>query len=392
MGRTDAEGDRSFLEWPPNMSLALSTLIYEWRRYLAAVMALALAGVLMLALSGLFVGLLSSFTAVIDRSRGQLIIMMADATSMAGPSSGLPARVLPLIYRHPDVVEVRDLPGDFGRFLGPGETEPKMVNIMIVDTAPDSVTLPIDFSESLRTSLSVPFNIAVDTSALRQLGVEVGDEASLNGRTVRVAALLTNYPNMQAPNIVMSRQTHRLMAAVNDSQIGQLMVRVRNPAEAERVRDELNTMADGQYRAWTKTELSRETLRAVMQEGLIATMLGFASSLGFIIGVAITWQTLRGAILANIKEFASLRALGVSMGDLRWVVIELSFWVGVAGVALSGVMMAALTFVAGANGVPMAYQLPSLIQTGILLLLIAVGSGALTLGALNKGEPADLLR
>ena len=374
------------------MSLALSTLIYEWRRYLAAVMALALAGVLMLALSGLFVGLLSSFTAVIDRSRGQLIIMMADATSMAGPSSGLPARVLPLIYRHPDVVEVRDLPGDFGRFLGPGETEPKMVNIMIVDTAPDSVTLPIDFSESLRTSLSVPFNIAVDTSALRQLGVEVGDEASLNGRTVRVAALLTNYPNMQAPNIVMSRQTHRLMAAVNDSQIGQLMVRVRNPAEAERVRDELNTMADGQYRAWTKTELSRETLRAVMQEGLIATMLGFASSLGFIIGVAITWQTLRGAILANIKEFASLRALGVSMGDLRWVVIELSFWVGVAGVALSGVMMAALTFVAGANGVPMAYQLPSLIQTGILLLLIAVGSGALTLGALNKGEPADLRR
>ena len=374
------------------MSLALSTLIYEWRRYLAAVMALALAGVLMLALSGLFVGLLSSFTAVIDRSRGQLIIMMADATSMAGPSSGLPARVLPLIYRHPDVVEVRDLPGDFGRFLGPGETEPKMVNIMIVDTAPASVTLPIDFSESLRTSLSVPFNIAVDTSALRQLGVEVGDEASLNGRTVRVAALLTNYPNMQAPNIVMSRQTHRLMAAVNDSQIGQLMVRVRNPAEAERVRDELNTMADGQYRAWTKTELSRETLRAVMQEGLIATMLGFASSLGFIIGVAITWQTLRGAILANIKEFASLRALGVSMGDLRWVVIELSFWVGVAGVALSGVMMAALTFVAGANGVPMAYQLPSLIQTGILLLLIAVGSGALTLGALNKGEPADLLR
>ena len=231
MGRADAEGDRSFLEWPPNMSLALSTLIYEWRRYLAAVMALALAGVLMLALSGLFVGLLSSFTAVIDRSRGQLIIMMADATSMAGPSSGLPARVLPLIYRHPDVVEVRDLPGDFGRFLGPGETEPKMVNIMIVDTAPDSVTLPIDFSESLRTSLSVPFNIAVDTSALRQLGVEVGDEASLNGRTVRVAALLTNYPNMQAPNIVMSRQTHRLMAAVNDSQIGQLMPEFNDLAE-----------------------------------------------------------------------------------------------------------------------------------------------------------------
>jgi putative ABC transport system permease protein len=36
------------------MSLALSTLLYEWRRYLAAIIALALAGVLMLALGAMF--------------------------------------------------------------------------------------------------------------------------------------------------------------------------------------------------------------------------------------------------------------------------------------------------------------------------------------------------
>jgi len=37
------------------MSLALSTLLYEWRRYLAAIIALALAGVLMLALGAMFI-------------------------------------------------------------------------------------------------------------------------------------------------------------------------------------------------------------------------------------------------------------------------------------------------------------------------------------------------
>jgi putative ABC transport system permease protein len=374
------------------MSLALSTLIYEWRRYLAAVIALALAGVLMLALSGLFVGLLSSFTAVIDRSRGQIIVMMADASSMQGPSSGLPKRVLPLVYRHPEVVEVQDIPGDFGQLYGPGATEPKMVNIMVVDTAPEAVTLPVDFTEENRLSLQAPFNIGVDVSAMKQLGVKVGDEASLNGKTVRIATTLKNYANMQAPNVVMSRQTQRLMGRMNDEQLGQLMVKIKNPADAERVRDELNAMADGQYRAWTKKELSDETLKEVMQEGLIAMMMGFASTLGFIIGVAITWQTLRGAILANIKEFASLRALGVSMGDLRLVIMELSFWVGVAGVAMSAAFMLALTAIAGINGIPMGYQPASLIQTGVLLLLIAIGSGALTLGALNKGEPSDLLR
>jgi putative ABC transport system permease protein len=60
-------------------------------------------------------------------------------------------------------------------------------------------------------------------------------------------------------------------------------------------------------------------------------MLGFSAFLGLLIGVVITWQTLRGAIMANIKEFAALRALGVSMGDLRNIVMELGFWVGIVG-------------------------------------------------------------
>jgi hypothetical protein len=41
---------------------------------------------------------------------------------------------------------------------------------------------------------------------------------------------------------------------------------------------------------------------------------------------------------------------------------------------------------------PMGYEPVSLLTTGMLLLLISIGSGALTLGALKKGEPADLLK
>jgi len=50
---------------------------------------------------------------------------------------------------------------------------------------------------------------------------------------------------------------------------------------------------------------------------------------GVFIGIVITWQTLQGAILANIKEFASLRALvsrwgacGSSHGIELWVVLR----------------------------------------------------------------------
>ena len=379
------------------MSLALSTLLFEWRRYLAAVIALALAGVLMLAVSAMFIGILQSFTATIDKSRAQIIILPANASSLGGPGGGggaLPKRVVPLIYRHPEVVEVQDLPGDFGRFYGPGKTSPSMVNIMVIDTSPNGVTLPDDFTDDMRRAIEPPYNVGVDISAVNQLGVKLGDEATINGRTVRVALIMEGYANSQAPGVVMSRQTQRLMGTANDDAFGLLMVRIKNTSEkdAKRVAEELNALADGQYKAWTKEPLAAATVKDAMSEGLLAIILGFMSVIGFVIGVVITWQTLRGAILANIKEFASLRALGVSIGQLRGVVMELSFWVGILGIAASAVLMVGITFLAKSANIPMGFELGSSLQTAFLLLIISVMSGALTLGALKKGEPADLLK
>jgi putative ABC transport system permease protein len=162
--------------------------------------------------------------------------------------------------------------------------------------------------------------------------------------------------------------------------------------DVERIRNELNAMSDGLYRAWTKPELTESTSRVLMQTGFIAILLNSVRVVGFIIGVVITWQTLRGAILANIKEFASLRALGVSIGQLRGVVMELSVWVGLLGIVASAVLMIGINFLAGMVNLPMGYEPVSLLTTGMLLLLISIGSGALTLGALKKGEPADLLK
>ncbi len=376
------------------MSLALSTLVYEWRRYMAAVLSLAVAGVLMLALAGVFVGIIQSFTASIDRSRAQVMILSAETETFSGPGGGeaIPARVMPLIYRHPDVVDVADMQQGFGQFYGPGATQPDFANILVIDTEPNAVTLPTDFTEEMRQTLEVPFNVAVDRSSLNSLGVKLGDLASLNGRTVRIALILRGYANSQASNVVMSRQTYRLLGQYNDDQLGMLAVRIKDPSKAEEVRDELNAMADEQYRAWTKPELSDAMANDVLSTGFLAMILNFMNAIGFVIGVAITMMTLRGAILANIKEFASLRALGASLADLRWVVMELSFWVGVVGIAVAGVAIFALMGVANASNIPMGFRMSSLIQTAILLLAIAVGSGAMTLGALKKGEPADLLR
>ncbi len=379
------------------MSLALATVIYEWRRYLAAVVALAFSGLLVLAQVGMFVGIGKAFTATIDRSRADLMILPAKAESLMN-TGGMPRRVMPLIYSHPDVVAVSDMDDDGGLFsnLADGTDKKKLrswVQITSVETARDALTLPTDFDENMREALSEPYAVAIDKSALGRLGVKLGDKAALDGHAVKVAAVTTTYPNMMQPQIIVSRQTLRLLGKARPAnRIGPMFVKIRDPARAELVRDQLNAMADGRFRAWTRAELSRANDQSMMKEQFIGVMLGFSMFLGLLIGIGITSQTLRGAILANVKEFASLRALGVSMGSLRWIVLELSLWVGVAGLGATAVLVTLVAFVAGNGGVPMSFPLSNIISTGVFLLFIAMLSGLMSLGVLKKSQPADLLR
>ncbi len=380
------------------MSLALATLIYEWRRYLAAVIALAFSGVLIFAQIGMFTGIVHALTATIDRSRAQVIIMppKMDALIGSGPTN-LPARIAPLIYMHPQVAEVASVDGAGGSWSNiPDAGEKKVTQYVLmrmVDPRPGAVTLPLDYDEATRVALMAPYAVAIDRSALKRLGVKPGDKAMLSGRTVRVAAVLEGYGDINQVTVVMSRDTMRMLGAGGrDGSTGPLMVALKDPRQTLAVRDQLNTTSGGAYRAWTREELTAANERALLKQQIVGVILGFSAVLGFLIGVGVTSQTLRGAVLANIREFASLRALGVSVGSLQLVVLEMSFWIGLLGLAIAGLATWGISSLATQYGVTMIFPAAWISVISIVLLVIAFGSGAMSMGVLHKSEPADLLR
>ena len=380
------------------MSLALSTLLYEWRRYMAAVMALALSGVLVLAMTGVFIGIGKGFTAQIERSRADVMVLQPGAKNIMSGPSGVPRRFIPLVYNHDEVVEVQPLDGAGGSFQSVRDVDPtqsqadrakagsaKMnyVQTRIIDTTPDAVTIPVDYSQELVDALRQPYTVAVDETDLPKLGVSLGEKALYNGQTVTLVGVTRGYPNMMQPTVIMSRDTLRMVGQADTGpRVGPLMVKLSDPARAEAVARELNAMGNGQWRAWTRTELAEANAAGMFEEGILV----------IIIGVAITWQTLRGAIMANIKEFASLRALGVGMGSLRRIVLELSFWVGIVGVAAAIFLTWLVSLLAAANAVIIALPFMLLVVVGGGLIVISMLSGLLSLGILKNSQPADLLR
>ena len=379
------------------MSLALATLIYEWRRYLAAVIALAFSGMMVMAFSGVFAGIIHSDLATWERSPADLIILPANVKSLVNNNSSLPARVKPLIYLAPEVVDVEPISSSGAEWINvarPGQRQvQKFVQIFGVEPTAGSVTLPTDYTEAERIALMEPGAVAIDASAQAQLGVKLGDKASLNGQTVWVRALLHNYASAEQPIVVASHQTMRQLGMDREGlRVGPLMVSVRDPKRAAAVRDQLNAMAHGAYRAWTLKEFNQANEQAVMSQQIVGLLLGFSVFLAVLIGIGVTSQTLRGAILSNIREFASLRALGISMGSLRLIVMELSFWAGVAGLLLALAFTAGIAALAGGVGLPIVVRLPTVTWVCGMMMVIAVISGAMAMGILKKSQPADLLR
>lgn len=114
--------------------------------------------------------------------------------------------------------------------------------------------------------------------------------------------------------------------------------------------------------------------------------------LGFIVGVVITSQTLMAAIVSALREYATLRALGVSSGSLRAVVLEQSFWIGVVGLCIAALV--SVLIAAGAELFYVTFTIPLVAAAGILLLvmIITLLSGLSALRALNRAEPFTLLR
>jgi len=379
------------------MSLALRTLIYEFPRYLAAITALAMSGLMVLFFVGVFAGIIHSDLATSERSPADLIIMPAKMTSVVNTNISLPSRILPQIYLNPDVVAVASSESNDGKWLN---TPPKgkkqvntFVNLWAVDTNPGAVTLPTDYTDDLRQALQEPGAVAVDATTLDTLGVKRGDSASLNGHTVYVRAVLHNYGSADQPNVVGSRDTlYQVGLGPDTGTTGFLLVKIIDPNRAVEVRDALNAASRGTFRAWTAADFNAANEKAVMGEQIIGILLAFMVVLAVLIGIGITSQTLRGAILSNIREFASLRALGISMGSLRLIVIELSAWVGLVGLVAAGGLTWLASKASAGVGLPISLHPDQIAEVCALLMVISIGSGAMAMGILKQSDPADLLR
>lgn len=373
-------------------SLALKSLIYEWRRFAPAMVAVAFSGLLVLLQAGVILGIFSLASQYVTRSGADLWIGYPGVQSLdlGRPLSG-PAEAYAWMNPH-----VRRLEP----FLwGSGEWRTRsqgMVNVYIVgiDPRPDGLALSDALTPDQRVALAEPDAALVDQADLHKLQTAVGQTAEVNGRLLRVVGVTHGLRALGGVNVIASLATTRRLdpAAGPQGRVAYLLAKLDNAAAADQVAAALNAKGAGRgFEALTSSGFARRTTLYWLAESGAGVAFVFGSVVAILVAGVITSQTLSAAVAGSIREYAALRALGFSMRALRRIVVAQSAWVGGAGLAVGGVLTLLLTLAARLGAIPIVLTPIMVAVAAALVMFTALGSGALALRRVAKADPAVLL-
>lgn len=121
---------------------------------------------------------------------------------------------------------------------------------------------------------------------------------------------------------------------------------------------------------------------------------GITIALGFIVGAAVTGQTLYLFTVENLKQFGALKAMGIPNRGILWMILLQALLVGGIGFGL-GVGLTAIFFITTGNithlaGLHMTWA--ALLGTGVAVVLIVIATSIISARRVLVLEPAVVFR
>jgi putative ABC transport system permease protein len=375
------------------VALARKTLVYEWRRFLPAILAVGFAGLLQLLQLALVLGIFGSTSLYITGSSADVWIGYP-GTQSVGQGRSIDGDVESRILMDPAVQRVEPYIWVDGDWRGTTETGGVSVFVSGIDPRTDGLMFSKALPPDLRARLAQPDAVVVDRSDLDQLGVGIGQTATINGHEVRVVGISSGLRALGGVNVLCSLDTaRRLDSDAEDIGPTYLVAKLRDPTQADAVAIRLRgDTAFGPYTTWSAHHFARLSVRYWMFDTGAGAGVLFLAGIVFLVGAVITSQTLIAAVNGSVREYATLNALGVGVGALRRVVLEQAFWVGALGLLGASVLGVVLLLLARSQNVPVVLTLPAALGCIVLVMGLAAVSGLAAMRSLRAADPATLLR
>lgn len=231
----------------------------------------------------------------------------------------------------------------------------------------------------------------VGRKAAEQMGLEVGDTLRLLKSNFRVVGLYETGISYEDIGVVIGLQEAQALVG-KPRQVMYYAIKLRNPGQAEAVRDELNAAFPELDVALTAEIAESMSDFQVMQE-----MVGQISFLAIFIGGLGMLNTMLMSVLERTREIGVLRALGWRRRQVLGMILQESLVLGavggVCGILLGLGLGGLLALVPGTFGAFEAVYTPQLfVQAAVVALVAGVVGGLYPAWRATRMRPVEALR
>jgi putative ABC transport system permease protein len=378
------------------LSVALKMLFGDKVKYLGLVFGVAFATLLISQQSGVFVSLMARTASVIlDAEEVNIWVM--------DPGVEYIDTIRPL--KDSDMPRVRGVGGvewasPLYKANGLLRTETGRISTASIMGVDDTslIGLPRKFVLGSADALRAPDAVALDI-----LGYDLiwpgekptlGRVLELNDKRAVISAIIDAQPAFATAPVVYARySTATQFVPSGRNQMSFVLARSGAGETPEAVARSI-TEATG-LQALSSSEFQWKTIFWVIANTGIPTNFGVVIILGVIVGIAIVGLTFNMFIMENMKQYAALKAIGVTNGQIIGMVLLQAAVIGVVGYAI-GTGLAALFFETAAKNAPAlkGFWLPWQISAamGLIAMLIMTFSTFIGLRRVLTVDPAVVFR
>lgn len=266
----------------------------------------------------------------------------------------------------------------------------------------DDVTLiglPPEIIMGDREALRRPDAIAIDEPGFKKLWptqqLSLGQAIELNDRRAVVVAIVRTAPPFQTQPLIYTRYSQALVFTNNGrNQLSYVLARSstdRNPAAVAR---EIEFRTG--LKALTSDEFSWMTMMYFLRNTGIPVNFGTVVLLGIIVGIAVVGLTFNMFVTENLKQYAALKAMGLTNGRLIGMVVLQAAVVGAVGYAI-GLGLTSVFFETATSSPTSFFRgfyLPWQVALGVGLLasVIMLLSAVISLRRVLVVDPAIVFR
>jgi putative ABC transport system permease protein len=223
--------------------------------------------------------------------------------------------------------------------------------------------------------------------------LQLGKQVELNDNRLTISALCEVMPTfLTFPIMYVSYNTALEITPPTRNKMSFILVKATPGVTVPELITRIETQTG--LKALSRNDFAWRSINYILERTGIPVNFGITIFLGVIIGLAITAQTFYIFVVENLKQFAALKAIGVTNGQLLRMVLAQAAVVGISGYGL-GVGATALFFAATADvpalkGFQMYWQVVA--GSAVAITLIIFVSILFSLRRVFKLDPAMVFR